>query len=159
MYGERPQAGAVIHLHATYAAAVSCLEGLDHADCLPPLTAYYVMKIGRLPLIPYYRPGDPALGAAISAHASANCAVLLANHGPIVSASSLEGASYAIEELEETAKLFLLLRDAKTRPLDRKQIAELVDVFELDPRLAEGRESSSPPNDNLANGSEHEHNG
>ena len=129
MYEERPQAGAIVHLHATHSAAVSCMDGLDPDDCIPPFTAYYVMKIGRLPLIPYYRPGDPKLGHAIRGSACRHCAVLLANHGPVVSGASLDAAVNAIEELEETAKLFLLLRNTPTRPLDEGQIAELNAVF------------------------------
>jgi ribulose-5-phosphate 4-epimerase/fuculose-1-phosphate aldolase len=129
VYDERRQARAVVHLHSTYAAAVSCMDGLDCDDCLPPLTAYFVMKIGRLPLIPYFRPGDPQLGDAIRRHACKHCAVLLANHGPVVSGTSLEAASYAVEELEETAKLFLLLRNVPARPLNGAQIEELLSVF------------------------------
>jgi 3-dehydro-4-phosphotetronate decarboxylase len=132
MYQERHGAGAIVHLHSTHSAAVSCIDGLNPADCLPPLTAYYVMKIGRLPLIPYYRPGDPALGDAIRGLAGKHSAVLLANHGPVVSADTLEAAVYATEELEETAKLFLLLRNAPTRPLNPEQIQELKAAFKLD---------------------------
>jgi ribulose-5-phosphate 4-epimerase/fuculose-1-phosphate aldolase len=132
MYEERAGAGAIVHLHATHSAAVSCMCGLDHDDCIPPLTAYFVMKIGRLPLIPYHRPGDPGLGAAIRGLARRHCAVLLANHGPVVSGTSLEAAVYATEELEETAKLFLLLRNTPTSPLNTAQIAELRSVFQLD---------------------------
>lgn len=131
MYEERDGAGAIVHLHSTHSAAVSCMGGLDCEDCLPPLTAYFVMKIGKLPLIPYYRPGDPALGDAIRGLARKHCAVLLANHGPVVSGTTLDAAVYATEELEETAKLFLLLRDLPTRPLDDDQIDELVRVFKL----------------------------
>jgi ribulose-5-phosphate 4-epimerase/fuculose-1-phosphate aldolase len=131
MYEEREGAGAIVHLHSTHSAAVSCIGGLDCEDCLPPLTAYFVMKIGKLPLIPYYRPGDPALGDAIRGLARKHCAVLLANHGPVVSGTSLDAAVYATEELEETAKLFLLLRDLPTRPLNDAQIDELVRVFKL----------------------------
>lgn len=131
MYEERDGAGAIVHLHSTHSAAVSCLGGLDCEDCLPPLTAYYVMKIGKLPLIPYHRPGDPALGDAIRGLARKHCAVLLANHGPVVSGTTLDAAVYATEELEETAKLFLLLRDLPSRPLDEDQIDELVRVFKL----------------------------
>ncbi len=131
MYEERAGAGAIVHLHSTHSAAVSCMGGLDCADCLPPLTAYFVMKIGKLPLIPYYRPGDPALGDAIRGLARKHCAVLLANHGPVVSGTTLDAAVYATEELEETAKLFLLLRDLPTRPLNEAQINELVRVFKL----------------------------
>ena len=132
MYEERSGAGAIVHLHSTHSAAVSCMSGLDHANCLPPLTAYFVMKIGRLPLVPYYRPGDPALGVAIKGLAGKHSAVLLANHGPVVSGSSLEAAVYATEELEETAKLFLLLRNTATSPLNNAQIEELKTVFKLD---------------------------
>jgi ribulose-5-phosphate 4-epimerase/fuculose-1-phosphate aldolase len=132
MYAARPAAGAIVHLHATYAAAVSCLDGLDPADCLPPLTAYYVMKIGRLPLVPYFRPGDAALGDAVGRLAATHAAVLLANHGPVVSGRTLDAAAYAAEELEETAKLFLLLRGAPVRPLDANQIADLVSTFEIE---------------------------
>jgi ribulose-5-phosphate 4-epimerase/fuculose-1-phosphate aldolase len=132
LYEERRGAGAIVHLHSTHSAAVSCMGGLDHANCLPPLTAYFVMKIGRLPLVPYYRPGDPALGIAIKGLAGKHSAVLLANHGPVVSGSSLEAAVYATEELEETAKLFLLLRNTATSPLNNAQIEELKTVFKLD---------------------------
>lgn len=132
MYEERRGAGAIVHLHSTYSAAVSCMRGLDAADCIPPLTAYYVMKIGRLPLIPYHRPGDMALGDAIHSLARRHCAVLLANHGPVVSGATLEAAVNAIEELEETAKLFLLLRGAPIDPLSAERIQELKSVFGLD---------------------------
>ena len=132
LYEERQDAGAIVHLHSTHSAAVSCMGGLDHSNCLPPLTAYFVMKIGRLPLVPYYRPGDPALGDAIKGLAGKHSAVLLANHGPVVSGRSLEAAVYATEELEETAKLFLLLRNTATSPLNNAQIEELKTVFKLD---------------------------
>jgi ribulose-5-phosphate 4-epimerase/fuculose-1-phosphate aldolase len=132
MYEERKGAGAIVHLHATHSAAVSCMCGLNHDDCIPPLTAYHVMKIGRLPLIPYYRPGDAQLAEAIRAHARKHSAVLLANHGPVVSGATLEAAVYASEELEETAKLFLLLRNTPTRPLNAEQIEELKSAFKLD---------------------------
>lgn len=132
MYEERAGAGAIVHLHSTHSAAVSCMCGLNHADCIPPLTAYFVMKIGRLPLIPYHRPGDPCLGDAIRGLARKHCAVLLANHGPVVSGTSLEAAVYATEELEETAKLFLMLRNTPTSPLTAGQIEELKSAFKLD---------------------------
>ena len=125
MYEERSSANAIVHLHSTYSAAVSCIEGLDTASCLPALTPYFVMKIGRLPLIQYHRPGDPALADSIRELARTHAALLLANHGPIVSGASLEAAVYAIEELEETAKLFLLLRNVPVRPLSDSQIDEL----------------------------------
>ena len=125
MYRRRPTATAVVHLHSTWSVAVSCLAEVDPADVLPPITAYYVMRVGRLPLIPYFRPGDPALGDAVEALADRHHAVLLANHGPVVAGSSLQAAMDAIEELEETAKLFLLLRGQAIRPLTEAQAAAL----------------------------------
>jgi 3-dehydro-4-phosphotetronate decarboxylase len=132
MYQERAGAGAIVHLHSTYSAAVSCLHGLNGHDCIPALTPYFVMKIGRLPLIDYHRPGDTKLGDAIRRLAGKHSAVLLANHGPVVSGPTLAAAVYAAEELEETAKLFLLLRGHDVRVLTEEQIAELKDVFKLD---------------------------
>jgi ribulose-5-phosphate 4-epimerase/fuculose-1-phosphate aldolase len=117
--------GAVVHLHSTYSVAISCLAEIDPADVLPPITAYYVMRVGRLPLIPYFKPGDLALAEAVRGFAGKHHAVLLANHGPVVAGTSLDAAVNAIEELEETAKLYLLLRGAKTRYLTRAQVEEL----------------------------------
>ena len=125
MYQERAGAGAVVHLHSTHSVAVSCLAEIDPADVLPPITAYYVMRVGRLPLIPYFKPGDMALAEAVRGFAGKHHAVLLANHGPVVAGTSLDAAVNAIEELEETAKLYLLLRGAKTRFLTPGQISEL----------------------------------
>ncbi|GAN78190.1 3-oxo-tetronate 4-phosphate decarboxylase [Acidisphaera rubrifaciens] len=125
MYGERPGDGAVVHLHSTHAVAVSVLEGVDPADVLPPITAYYVMRVGRLPLVPYYPPGDRTLADAVAALAGRHHAVLLANHGPVVSGTSLSAAAAAIEELEETARLHLLLRGERVRLLTGAQVAAL----------------------------------
>ncbi|MGI9424858.1 MAG: 3-oxo-tetronate 4-phosphate decarboxylase [Hyphomicrobiaceae bacterium] len=125
MYAQRPQAGAVVHLHSTYSVAVSCLEDIDHGNCLPPMTAYYAMRIGQLPLVPYYPPGDETLADAVGALASEHHAVLLANHGPVVAGSSLSAATDAIEELEETARLYLLLQGHRLRTLTAEQVAEL----------------------------------
>ncbi len=131
MYQTRATARAIVHLHSTHSVAVSCLPEIDPEDVLPPLTAYYVMKIGRLPLIPYYRPGDTKLGEAIRGYAAKSHAVLLANHGPVVAGKSLEDAVYATEELEETAKLYLLLHGRNPRCLTEAQIAELRETFSL----------------------------
>ena len=125
MYRERAGAKAVVHLHSTHSVAVSCLADVDEADVLPPVTAYYVMRVGSLPLIPYYPPGDPDLAEAVRKLAGRHPAVLLANHGPVVAGASLEAAVNAIEELEETARLFLLLRREKTRWLTPEQVAEV----------------------------------
>ena len=123
MYEERPEMRAVVHLHATHSVAVSCLAEVDPADVLPPITAYYVMRVGHLPLVPYYPPGDRALADAVRGMAKDHHAMLLANHGPVVAGKALDAAVYAAEELEETAKLYLLLRGEKTRFLTGAQVA------------------------------------
>jgi ribulose-5-phosphate 4-epimerase/fuculose-1-phosphate aldolase len=125
MYAERPEAQAIVHLHSTHAVAVACLDDVDPDDVLPALTPYYVMRVGRLPLVPYGRPGDDTLSGAVRERARASHALLLANHGPIVAGVSLESAASAAEEIEETAKLVLLLRGLPTRPLTREQRNEL----------------------------------
>ncbi|MEO6982453.1 MAG: 3-oxo-tetronate 4-phosphate decarboxylase [Edaphobacter sp.] len=129
MYEQRPADTGIVHLHSTYSAAVSCMTGLPSDSCIPPLTAYFVMKVSRLPLIPYYRPGDLDLASAVRDLAANHHALLLANHGPIVSGTTLDAAVYAIEELEETAKIFLLLYGKDIAPLTDEQIAELKMVF------------------------------
>jgi ribulose-5-phosphate 4-epimerase/fuculose-1-phosphate aldolase len=125
MYQQRPGSGAVVHLHSTHSVAVSVLAELDPADLLPPLTAYYIMRIGTLPLVPYYPPGDMALADAVRGLAGKHHAMLLANHGPVVAGSSLAAATDAIEELEATARLYLLLRGQQLRLLSPQQVAEL----------------------------------
>jgi len=125
MYCARKKAGAVVHLHSTHAVAVSILDGLDPDDVLPPLTAYYAMRVGRLPLVPYFAPGDVALADAVRERAGQSHAVLLANHGPVVAGQTLKVAQYAMEELEETAKLFLLLRGERLRLLTSEQVNSL----------------------------------
>ncbi|MBB45668.1 MAG: aldolase [Rhodospirillaceae bacterium] len=129
MYDERPDSGAVVHLHSTHSVAVSCLASIDKKNVLPPITAYYVMKIGKLPLVPYFPPGDINLAKAVKEMASNHHAVLLANHGPVVAGKTLEDAVYAIEELEETARLFLLLRNMKTQYLNEKQVKTLEELY------------------------------
>ncbi len=128
MYDERQQSHAVVHLHSTYSVAVSALADVDADDVLPPITAYYVMRVGRLPLVSYHPPGDLSLADAVRKLAGKHHAVLLANHGPVVAGSSLDAAANAIEELEETAKLFLLLRGAKLRLLTPEQVGALKSI-------------------------------
>ena len=129
MYEKRPGTGAVVHLHSTHSVAVSCLSDINKKNVLPPITAYYVMKIGTLPLIPYFPPGDLNLAKAVREMASDHHALLLANHGPVVAGKSLEDAVYAMEELEETAKLFLMLKNMNTSFLDDAQINDLKSRF------------------------------
>jgi 3-dehydro-4-phosphotetronate decarboxylase len=131
MYGERKDAAAVVHLHSSHATAVSILRDVDPNDVLPALTAYYVMRVGRLPLVPYFAPGDPDLAHAVRVLASNHHAVLLANHGPVVAGTNLANAQYATEELEETAKLFLMLQNQALRLLTTEQIADLRRRFNL----------------------------
>jgi ribulose-5-phosphate 4-epimerase/fuculose-1-phosphate aldolase len=125
MYAERPEAQAIVHLHSSHAVAVACLDGVDEDDVLPPLTPYYVLRVGRLPLVPYGRPGDASLSVAVRERARESHALLLANHGPIVAAPTLAQAAAAAEEIEETAKLMLLTHGLKTRLLTPQQLDEL----------------------------------
>lgn len=130
-YETRPGTGAVVHLHSTYATAISCLADTDPEDCIPPLTPYVVMRVGKVKLLPYVRPGDPAMGEMIRALGGSHACVLLANHGPVVAGKDLASAVYAAEELEETAKLVLALRGHPTRMLTQAQIDELGAHFAL----------------------------
>ncbi|GMG84606.1 aldolase [Paralimibaculum aggregatum] len=125
MYEERPEMRSVVHLHSTHSVALSCLEEIDPEDVLPPITAYYVMRVGRCPLVPYFAPGDRALAEAVRGVARHAHAMLLANHGPVVAGKGLDAAVAAAEELEETAKLYLMLRGEKTRFLTQAQVADL----------------------------------
>ena len=125
MYAERPDAQAIVHLHSTYAVAVACLADVDPDDVLPPLTPYYVMRVGRLPLVPYGRPGDESLAGEVRERARSSHALLLANHGPVVAGASLAAAAAAAEEIEETAKLVLLMEGMNTRLLTQQQVDEL----------------------------------
>lgn len=128
-YETRAQTRAVVHLHSTYATALSCLAELDPDDCIPSLTPYVVMRVGKVKLVPYVRPGDPRSGDLIRQLGGAYAAVLLANHGPVVAGKDLVSAVYAAEELEETAKLLILLRPHATRMLSADQVEELRRVF------------------------------
>ena len=131
LYQTRNSAQAIVHLHSTHSVAVSMLPEIDPRAALPPMTPYYLMKCGATALVPYYRPGDPAVADAIRGLAGKYSSVLLANHGPVVAGASLEAAVFAIEELEETAKLYLLLRGLNPRYLTPAQVKDLSDTFGL----------------------------
>lgn len=131
LYETRGSARAVVHLHSTHSVAVSMLPDLDPRAALPPLTPYYLMRCGPTALVPYYRPGDPAVADAIKGLAGKYASVLLANHGPVVAGETLEAAVFAMEELDETARLHLLLRGMNPRTLSPQQIDDLVKVFGL----------------------------
>jgi ribulose-5-phosphate 4-epimerase/fuculose-1-phosphate aldolase len=123
LYEAHPAARAVAHTHSPNAVAFSCLDDVDTDDVLPALTAYYVMRVGRLPLVGYLRPGDPRLGDAVTATGSP--CVLLAHHGPVAAAPTLEAAVDAVEEIEETARVALLLRPHPHHSLTTAQAATL----------------------------------
>jgi 3-dehydro-4-phosphotetronate decarboxylase len=131
LYQTRGQARAVVHLHSTHSVALSMLPEIDPRAALPPMTPYYLMRCGQTALLPYYRPGDPAVADAIKGLAGKYASVLLANHGPVVAGDTLEAAVFAMEELEETAKLYLLLRGLNPRYLSPAQVADLVKTFGL----------------------------
>lgn len=124
--------GAVVHLHSSHSVALSLMPEIDAENMLPPLTAYSIMRLGKVKLLPYFMPGDPTMGDAIRGLAGKRSAVVLANHGPVVAGKDLEAAVYAIEELEETAKLALLTRGANPAMLNAQQIASIVDKFDVD---------------------------
>ena len=129
MYTERPNARAIVHLHCTCAVAVSCMVHADHRNVMPALTAYHVMRVGQVPLVPYFPPGDRALAEAVRAVSRKHRAVLLANHGPVVAGKSLDEAVESAEELEATAKLMLLLDGKAGAPLNEQQILDLERTF------------------------------
>jgi ribulose-5-phosphate 4-epimerase/fuculose-1-phosphate aldolase len=131
LYDTRDQSQAIVHLHSAHSVAISMLPEIDPTAVLPPMTAYYVMKLGRTALVPYYRPGDDAVAGAIRGLAGRYSSVLLANHGPVVAGASLDAAVYATEELEETARLYLMLRGLNPRMLTRAQVDDLVRHFDL----------------------------
>ena len=126
------QTGAVVHLHSCHSVALSVLPDTDPDNMLPAITAYGVMKLGKVKLLPYFMPGDPAMAQTIRGLAGKRSAVVLANHGPVVAGKDLEAAVYAIEELEETAKLALLTRGLNPQLLDQAQINGLVTKFDVD---------------------------
>jgi 3-dehydro-4-phosphotetronate decarboxylase len=138
LYETRASARAIVHLHSTHAVALSLLPEIDPRAALPPVTPYYLMRIGETALLPYYRPGDPAVGDAIRGLAGKYASVLLANHGPVVAGNTLESAVFATEELEETAKIYLLVRGLNPRFLSKQQVLDLIQTFDLDLPHREG---------------------
>lgn len=130
-YEQRPQARAVVHLHSTHATALSCLSDVDPQDAIPPITPYVVMRVGRVPVVAYTRPGSADIKPLIEKIAGSHAAALLQNHGPIVAGNSLDAAVFAIEELEEAARLVILTRGMAVRMLDQNAIADLDQHFKL----------------------------
>jgi ribulose-5-phosphate 4-epimerase/fuculose-1-phosphate aldolase len=126
------KSGAVVHLHSTHSVALSMLPGIDEDSVLPSYTPYSIMLLGKVKLLPFFVPGDPAMGDAIRGLAGKRSAVLLANHGPVVSGKDLESSVNAIEELEATAKLALILKGADAKTLDNAQINSVVKKFNVE---------------------------
>lgn len=131
-YDTRSTAGAVVHLHSCHAVALSLMPDTDADNFLPPLTPYAIMKLGKVQMLPFFRPGDPAMGDAVRGLAGKRSAVMLANHGPVVAGKDVEAACNAIEELEDTAKLAMMMRGYHARMLSPAQITDLVTHFDVD---------------------------
>ncbi|MDQ2090935.1 3-oxo-tetronate 4-phosphate decarboxylase [Marimonas arenosa] len=131
-YDTRSTAGAVVHLHSCHSVAWSMMPDVDEDDFLPPLTPYAIMKLGKVKLLPFFLPGDPAMGDAVRGLAGKRSAVMLANHGPVVAGKEVEAACNAIEELEETARLAMLLRGVDARALGPQQVRAVVEKFDVE---------------------------
>jgi ribulose-5-phosphate 4-epimerase/fuculose-1-phosphate aldolase len=131
-YDTRSTAGAVVHLHSCHSVALSLLPEVDPEDFLPHLTPYAIMQLGRVKLLPYFRPGDPAMGQAVRGLAGKRSAVMLANHGPVVAGKDIEAACNAIEELEATARLALLTRGMNPRLLTDAQVQDIITTFNVE---------------------------
>lgn len=131
-YETRSSCAAIVHLHSSHSVALSMLPDVDPDNVLPPLTPYPIMRLGKVKLLPFFRPGDPAMGDAVRGLAGRRSAVLLANHGPVVAGTDLDAAFFAMEELEEGAKLALLTRGANPRMLSESQIEDLVRTFDVE---------------------------
>lgn len=129
MLDTRPTDNAVVHLHSPYATALSCLNDLDANDCIPPLTPYFVMRVGKAKLLPYFRPGSTKIADAIRALRGSYTGILLANHGPVVSSVSLPDAVYAAEEMEEACKIVVLTKGLNARRLSATEVDELKSTF------------------------------
>lgn len=131
-YDTRSTAGAVVHLHSCHSVALSMMPDVDANDFLPPLTPYGIMKLGRVKLLPFFMPGDPAMGEAVRGLAGKRSAVMLANHGPVVAGKDVEAACTAIEELEETAKLAMMTRGMNPKMLTPEQVRDVVTKFDVE---------------------------
>ena len=131
-YNTRSTAGAVVHLHACHSVALSMMPDADADNFLPPLTPYGIMKLGKVKLLPFFMPGDPAMGEAVRGLAGKRSAVMLANHGPVVAGKDVEAACNAIEELEDTARLAMMTRGMHPRGLTDNQVQALITKFDVE---------------------------
>ncbi|MDV7271609.1 aldolase [Thioclava sp. A2] len=131
-YETRATTGAVVHLHACHSVAWSLMPEVDPGNFLPPLTPYSIMKLGKVQLLPFFLPGDPAMGQAVRGLAGKRSAVMLANHGPVVAGKDVEAACNAIEELEDTARLAILMRGYDAKQLTPEQVRAVVTEFNVE---------------------------
>jgi len=131
-YDTRKTTGAVVHLHSCHSVAWSMMPEVDPDNFLPPMTPYSIMKLGKVKLLPFFMPGDPAMGAAVRGLAGKRSAVMLANHGPVVAGTDVEAACNAIEELEDTAKLAMLMRGYDAKMLTAEQVNQVVTQFNVE---------------------------
>ncbi|SHH81073.1 aldolase [Cognatishimia maritima] len=131
-YDTRSTAGAVVHLHACHSVALSMMPDVDADNFLPPLTPYGIMKLGKVKLLPFFLPGDPAMGDAVRGLAGKRSAVMLANHGPVVAGKDVEAACNAIEELEDTARLAMMTRGLQPRGLSDTDVQRLITKFDVE---------------------------
>ncbi len=125
IYEQNPNWNAIIHLHSPYLTALSCLKGLDPKNVIRPFVPYVIMRVGDVPLIPYFKPGSIKIADAVRTIAHQYSAFLLANHGVIVCGRNLKDACYNFEELEEAARLFFILKHHDIRYLNDTEIQEL----------------------------------
>lgn len=131
MYRQRPQCGGIVHLHSPWLTALSCMPGLNYENALPPITPYYVMRVGKLPVVPYIRPGSPLIADEVEKLAINHNSILLANHGPIISGKNIREAVFNAEELEETAKLYFMLKPFGMNTLTPENVNELDSLFNM----------------------------
>lgn len=131
-YDTRSTAGAVVHLHSCYSVALSMMPDADEDNFLLSLTPYAIMKLGKVKLLPFFLPGDQAMGEAVRGLAGKRSAVMLANHGPVVAGKDIEAACNAIEELEYTARLAMMTRGQSPRTLTDAQVKALVAKFDVE---------------------------
>jgi len=131
-YDTRSTAGAIVHLHSCHSVALSMMPDVDPDNFLPPMTPYSIMKLGKVTLLPFFMPGDPAMGDAVRGLAGKRSAVMLANHGPVVAGKDIEAACNAIEELEDTAKLAIMMRGYRAKMLTPEQVNAVVTQFNVE---------------------------
>lgn len=131
MYRQRPQCGGIVHLHSPWLTALSCMPDLNYENALPPITPYYVMRVGKLPVVPYIRPGSPLIADEVEKLAINHNSILLANHGPIISGKNIREAVFNAEELEETAKLYFMLKPFGMNTLTPENVNELDSLFNM----------------------------